>query len=535
MTRILIPRGPNCSSKVVSSTDFELYFCPILPTYAECGWCVTDPCMGLAACVAAGTARFLGLHINNTATCQVSCLTACSTNHIYVQVTRVGCIASSWAFTTNVTGVTPALSFKIGTATTDCAQVTAVNTCIVPRNIVIGSACPSFQIMPYDQCICNYTTPDCAVSTSNADLSIQCPCFTDCFCCDNWNDNPNCTSLVEVNTCTNVLDFCAPISLARSHGSSVALQACPISQTAWVLRFKFSLDCSFCPNGDGTGQFVIVSVTDSDSCELSLASQCGVTFGIASASNTSPYYLTGSQCEALIGPSRNDFCCQPEAGACQTLFVEMSRTSTTNFVTKIYSDACFQCETDSMCNAISACITGLRFMKVMILNGDATITGSITGTVDCVEFWCGINSFDADRTIDGSVTTRWQSMCEANPAIYVDMMCCVDALGISIHPHSNNTVVTAKIRASTDATFTDSETIRTITWSDMTDCTYNFIRFNRLPEDRQFYQIISDDACNAVMAINEIEVITETTAAIAREHGHLRINVDDTSLALDGT
>ena len=111
---------------------------------------------------------------------------------------------------------------------------------------------------------------------------------------------------------------------------------------------------------------------------------------------------------------------------------------------------------------------------------------------------------------------------------------CVDMIGVSLNPHPTNTSTEIKIRASTDTCFTDSENVRTITSSELTNCTNNFIRFNRLPEDRRHLQIYStNDCCNEVLAFREITVLVPTDTD--RRHGHLPISGDDTTLDLDGT
>jgi len=528
MTRIIIPRGSCCSAKVVSSSDFELYFCPILPTYAECGWCVTDPCMGLAACVAAGKARFLGLHLENSATCQVTGLTMCAINHIYATVTRDAmCKVSSWAFTTNTTGCVPTLSFKIGTATTNCAQVTAVTTCIIPRTIRVGAVPTNAQIGCYSTCICDYTTPTAAVGTTEGCVPCT-PLLCETFCCDNWTDNPVCCSRVAVNTCTNVLDFDLPISTAVNQNSSLALQACPLSCTRWLMRFKLNMSCVN-DNNDGTGQRIFIGIADT--AGLVNANQDSIWFGIITNSAGEFYYTSTTNGAQPFNSARTNFSCLTPA-TCDQIFVEISRTSTTNANFRIYSCACFCMLTEEMCQTVNAATIGLRFVKVLADAGDATPCGRLTGTVDCLQIWDNISSTRACQAIDGCTNTFWQSDSETNPAIYVDMMCAVDATGIAIHPNSNTTITVAKIRASTDATFTDSENVRTIQWSDLTNCMYNFINFNRLPEDRRFIQIIGDDAGAAILSINEIEINCATN--IDRIHGHLEICPNDKDLTLEG-
>lgn len=130
MSRVLIPRGPTTSAKKVEASDFELYFSCHLDDRVICGFCLSVQCPNaLAVDVASGNLRINGLHLNNTTTCSVSCLTACNCNFIYAQVCRDACCEpDSWSFSTNTTGCAPCDSFLLGVATTDCATVTAIDT-----------------------------------------------------------------------------------------------------------------------------------------------------------------------------------------------------------------------------------------------------------------------------------------------------------------------------------------------------------------------------------------------------------------------
>jgi hypothetical protein len=151
----------------------------------------------------------------------------------------------------------------------------------------------------------------------------------------------------------------------------------------------------------------------------------------------------------------------------------------------------------------------------------------------------------ADMVFDDSTATKWQSDNETNPAIYVD---CggsnVNLVGIAIHPHANSTVTEIKIRASTDATFTDSENVRTITWSDITEGSWNYIRFNAV--NARYLQIYGTDGGSAILSINEIkyltktdseltqDYLTKTDSELTQDHTHINIDPSATGLALSG-
>lgn len=129
MARILIPRSDNISAKTIKASDWEKYFGnTVLCDYIASGLCVTAQCPNiLAVDISSGSARVKGLHLCNSTTCSVTCLTACSTNKIYMQICRDPCSEpQAWIFGTT-TGCLPADSFRIANAITNCSTVTSIN------------------------------------------------------------------------------------------------------------------------------------------------------------------------------------------------------------------------------------------------------------------------------------------------------------------------------------------------------------------------------------------------------------------------
>ena len=65
MTRILIPRSDNSSSKIIEASDWEKYFTSdIIENYVVSGLAVTAQCPNiLAVDVGVGSARLLGHHV----------------------------------------------------------------------------------------------------------------------------------------------------------------------------------------------------------------------------------------------------------------------------------------------------------------------------------------------------------------------------------------------------------------------------------------------------------------------------------------
>ena len=140
MTRILIPRSDNTSAKTIEASDWEKYFNePQFFDYVLCGLCISAQCPNiLAVDVSSGNARLKGLHINNSTTCSVTCLTACTTNKIYAQICRdPSCEPQSWVLG-STTGCLPADSMLLGNAVTNSTTVTCANNTVKVNKNLMG-------------------------------------------------------------------------------------------------------------------------------------------------------------------------------------------------------------------------------------------------------------------------------------------------------------------------------------------------------------------------------------------------------------
>jgi len=534
MTRIVIPRGSCCSAKLVESTDFELYFCPILPTYAECGFTLSTPCpSSLSVCVASGTARFLGLHLCNTATCNVACLAACSTNFVYATVTRDAmCKVASWAFTTNTTGCLPLLSFRIGTATTSACDTTSVTTCIVPRTINVGEVATCIQVYPHSTTLADYVSP---IST----LASSCMCpldFSDCFCtyctqcaaCAVWPSSdiaaPNFYK-VDIACCNDVIFG----RVCRDTTNDQIVHDVGIVGSEWTLRFKMR----FCCMNYGTGgPFWHMGLSDSDE---TVGNNCVQNFvGMAQCIRTGCACMnyravsgdgikisdtTGSPCPTSFNPT-----------LCFNYYYEIKRLCATTATSEVFTCASFcmsiGLNTDT---SLTACLSGLRYIKISTFNNGTPSAGHIQIKIDCLCF----TSPESARITDQLNATNWSSNCEANPNVVLGT-CCADMVGLMIRPRCTTTVTELKIRTnSTNMCFTDCDNVRRIRVADLTDCADNFIRFNRKSPCNDFVQIFGNDTTNKVMDLSEVRVLSPTD--VTRRHGHLTIDSCDSSLALDGT
>ena len=390
MSRILIPRGPCGSSKVVASTDFERYFGDALLTdHVICGFTLAVGGGTRSIDVATGNARVLGLHVNNSTSCcdALACLAVCMTHHVYIQVNRdCMCRPCNYTFASNTTGCTPADAFKIGTATTDCTGTTAsVTTIGTAKHVAIGSgcafpteynpctlfwrkdscsiyqntgteACPDFNVVAvplhagdeqtYPVCITigNYTSPCSAASSSDGAANVVvcdsfCTYTTNCEADAVWARNPTCfcRKFNAVNITTDLLEVEIDCAIGESNAVvSVDLGACCLaSNSEWLLRFKLDVTCvtQGVNNSNGTlvmglANSLLFISGNQDFIGMSMSVDC--TLNVHSIQDTNN--------AAPNGAREADFC---RALTVETLYAEIIRSSTTDYSGELFCCACY--------------------------------------------------------------------------------------------------------------------------------------------------------------------------------------------------
>jgi hypothetical protein len=104
--------------------------------------------------------------------------------------------------------------------------------------------------------------------------------------------------------------------------------------------------------------------------------------------------------------------------------------------------------------------------------------------------------------------------------------------GLAIYPHSNTTETQIKIRVSNTSSFIDSQTVRTINTSNLTNGAWNYIRFNL--NKGKYIQIYGSSGLSKVLEINEVKCLTPSDSEISQSHEHTEIDSTDTSLGLNG-
>ena len=133
---------------------------------------------------------------------------------------------------------------------------------------------------------------------------------------------------------------------------------------------------------------------------------------------------------------------------------------------------------------------------------------------------------------DDDTATTWKSASESDPNCHVDLGTEEEIAAIAIHYNSETTVSQIKVRASTDETFDDTELLRTILTSNLTDDTWEYILINRPDSKRRYVQI--SGVGTGFLALNEIKVRTLTESEYNRLHQHKTIANNDTALQANG-
>jgi len=521
MTRTLIPR----CGKTVDSQDFEKYWsCDIITDYVKSGFTVAAQCPNaLAVDASTGIGRLKGLYIENTTACEnVTCLTMCDINFIYVTISRTACVPTGWTYTTNTTGITPTDSLFIATATTNATTVTEVCNTHETRPINLGIAAD--QVYPLNTTIGCYAVPCSATSTSDEVTNqlcdtltsacnwVECCCNTDITysaCCDRFDFNVT-GSGTNIDDITHDLGALQNRSIYRGKMRFSTLTSCMTQNARFVVALS-SVQTNHETCGDWAG-FDIIAQTG-----------CACPHGTIRISDNSDY---------IGGATTKNFCWVPVV--CTDYFWKIDLdTPGDSFSVSIYTAACCMClvETQTITCGDAITLDCIRYLHIETRTS-TTNANTIAGFVDCI---IADEPNPAINTIDCSNTSKWLSTCENNPAIFVDTGCPVKELpSIALNICTTSTTETKiKIRTSTTCCcFTDCDNVRTINISDFTDDTDRFITLPRTLVDTRYIQIIGNSCC-AVLAINEIKYDTQTAAVIDKGHFHKLLSstsTDDNSL-----
>ena len=133
----------------------------------------------------------------------------------------------------------------------------------------------------------------------------------------------------------------------------------------------------------------------------------------------------------------------------------------------------------------------------------------------------------ATAAIDGSTDSYWECSAAANNWLQLDLGSNQGVTAMTIYLDTTTTTETQfLLQSSLDAVSWDD--LRTINVSDLSDGSYNYIRFN--PQNARYFRIYGNSGASSVIKINEVALQPLTIS----QHGHLVIDPSDATLALNG-
>ena len=382
---------------------------------------------------------------------------------------------------------------------------------------VAGDVLAANLVMANSTTIGDYTQPASATCSSAATASAT---------YDNSNFAAWTTTGTQVTESSNVVSF--DIQTRLSNNTVSTDLGSSLSDTAWLLRAKL-IFTTFNATSASTIFLDIGVGSASDSTALDNG---GVALDFIGLQNrlTATVNTWGLAAYDSSGPLTD----APEmdnSPTTITYYLEIIRTSSTGMSIGLYSDAAFTTlimpvETRS----VPATLTNLRYLRV----GNGTVSGmtagnQIEGTVEDFQIWDGstTTTSSCSNAIDDDLATFWESTSEVNPNIYVDMTSSTSTSNLALYPNAATTETEIKIQSSTDAIAWTDE--RTITYANLTEGAWNYIRFNLLAA--RYWRIYGSSGDAGVLAIDEIKVLDSVSDADVRNlHGHIPISATDTSL-----
>jgi len=537
MTRVLIPRSDNISAKKINPTDWGLFFgCRLILNQSWDGLCISAG-TGLAVDVAIGTARVNGLHLCNTTacTCAVTCLTACCTTSIYMQICNDPCgQPDEWTFGTTAGDC----AFLIGTATTDCANVTSV--CNAVRNTNAGASAPTCSMTyPSNTAIMCFSAVCCVPSVSSTGCTkfssvIEKGCcqfagfYDDQTALDGYWDNFTDARARAIFACNHIC-----ICEINTTGAERTVVVLPFNiMCSWVIRFK-----------------VVTGTNVRPSCTADVQSHIGA-FSNAACSDVA--WITWNIRMDGTGGNRNEvnasadnlnfrsdavnqctFCCTTGTGMnCTTKFIEIIRTTTCAASVEMFTDACFMCTCEKKCVAcINSCISCLNVIGYRACCATSGANAQIQEVITCFEFWCGRTTVGDCMTtdqpshkcfmLDTNNRTRWNSASEACPTATFTISCTDDQ-------RLSNAVVNLGCENTVTVFDVDVKNSCTCVWVNKTRVciagaaadTDLFFRIPDHTEDYSQIRLVGKDTSSKIFSIHYVRTRTETDLCWDRKHGH---------------
>jgi len=391
---------------------------------------------------------------------------------------------------------------------------------------VAGDVLAANLVMANSTTIGDYTQPTSATCSSAGPLTPDVTTAEFLVDAPTWVD----TTDISYNGVSDEIDFSAAGPTVADGYATFDLQqilggGVNASDTAWVLRFKLDITAYNPP--DGSSSALVIGISNQGSSN-GAAAQNGIGFEVGVGSGDQKYRLqTANGVAWARGGVEATFTKIP---AVETIYLEIVRSSATDVTVSIFSSDAYTPGVLLEAQTINTVVgtTGLRYVCAKS-DINTTPNNVLVGTVTELQFWNNVTTIGdtCALAIDDNIATSWTSTSEINPNIYVDMASSTSTSNLALYPNAGTTETEIKIQSSTDAlAWTDQ---RTITWSNLTEGAWNYIRFNLITA--RYWRIYGSSGDALILEIDEIKVLDAVSDADVRNlHGHIPISATDTSL-----
>jgi len=390
---------------------------------------------------------------------------------------------------------------------------------------VAGDVLAGNLVMTNSTTIGDYTQPTSATCSSSGTST---PTYeTDFSSRTGWS--PDIAGILEINTGATRLDFDLTTS-ATDEFINYDMGAGNVSDTQWILRYELYFSQMELNDDDETNKVNVGCYSDSSPTGSVPAAPADALRFSTSPEKTAVGNVLGvidNGVEVTKDDQNNDPFTSASTGV--TYFVEIKRISTNSLEMKAWTGSYGGVQVGTTLSTNPTGATGCQYITINLNAGSIAAGDGQIGFLKNLKFWNAVSSIDlpCSNAIDDDVATSWASTSEVNPNIYVDMASATTTSNLALYPNAGTTETEIKIQSSSDAIAWTDE--RTITWSNLTESAWNFIRFNLL--SARYWRIYGSSGNASILEIDEIKVLDAVSDADVRTlHGHIPISATDTSL-----
>ena len=177
-------------------------------------------------------------------------------------------------------------------------------------------------------------------------------------------------------------------SMSRSLGGTV-------SDTAWVLRFRYSMTARTL-NSQGYEIYPSIGLSSADHNTPETAAQDGITFNPYQEHVIRSYHMSYADASKLSGERGTSglkvVLFTETATVGDDYYIELKRTSATNATCNIYSNSAYTTLVETRSLTIPSTVTGLAYFVVKNAAQTENQAGSQTGWIDDIKFYNGVTS-----------------------------------------------------------------------------------------------------------------------------------------------